>query len=232
MSIHDGHRQRLLKRFRTEGLDHFEQVQVLELLLFYAIPRKDTNVIAHNLLERFGSVSRVMDASVPELMKVPEVGESAATLLHLAKELGRYYQVDSARKGRVMKDTESCGQYLLPYFFGRQLETVFLLCLNANCNVISCKEVGQGEINSAVISTRRIVEIALAEKASTVVLAHNHPSGVAVPSNEDVVVTRRVAMALAAVEVTLFDHLIVADDDFVSLAQSGLYRPGEFSSYL
>lgn len=232
MSIHDGHRQRLMKRFRTEGLDHFEQVQVLELLLFYAIPRKDTNVIAHNLLERFGSVSRVMDASMSELMKVPEVGESAATLLHLAKELGRYYQVDSARKGIVMRDTESCGQYLLPYFFGRQLETVFLLCLNANCNVISCKEVGQGEINSAVISTRRIVEIALAEKASTVVLAHNHPSGVAVPSNEDVVVTRRVAMALAAVEVTLFDHLIVADDDFVSLAQSGLYRPGAFNSYL
>lgn len=232
MSIHDGHRQRLLKRFRTEGLDHFEQVQVLELLLFYAIPRKDTNEIAHNLLDRFGSVSRVMDASISELMKVPEVGESAATLLHLAKELGRYYQVDSARKGRVMKDTETCGQYLLPYFFGRQLETVFLLCLNANCNVISCKEVGEGEINSAVISTRRIVEIALAEKASTVVLAHNHPSGVAVPSNEDVVVTRRVAMALAAVEVTLFDHLIVADDDFVSLAQSGLYRPGEFNPYL
>lgn len=231
MSIHDGHRQRLMKRFHTEGLDHFEQVQVLELLLFFAIPRRDTNELAHALLDRFGSVSRVMDASVAELKKVPGVGDHAATLLHLVKELGRYYQVDSARKGKPMRDTESCGQYMLPYFFGRQVETVFLLCLNANCNVISCKEIGEGGINSAVISARRIVETALAEKASTVVLAHNHPSGVALPSHEDVVTTLRVAAALSAVDVTLFDHLIIADDDFVSLAQSGLYRPGEYDGY-
>lgn len=232
MSIHDGHRQRLIKRFRTEGLDNFEQIQVLELLLFFAIPRRDTNELAHNLLEQFGSVSRVMDASPAELMRVPGMGESAATLLTLAKELGRYYQMDSARKGKAMRDTESCGQYILPYFYGRQVETVFLLCLNAACNVISCKEIGEGEINSAVISTRRIVETALAEKASTVVLAHNHPSGVAVPSHDDILTTRRVAAALSAVDVTLFDHLIVADDDFVSLAQSGFYRPEDCGAYL
>lgn len=221
-----------MKRFRTEGLDNFEQVQVLELLLFFSIPRRDTNELAHALLERFGSVSRVLDASASELMKVPGVGENVVTLLHLSKELGRYYQVDSAQKGKVMKDIEACGQYLLPYFFGRQVETVYLLCLSANCNVISCKEIGEGEINSAVISVRRIVETALAEKASTVVLAHNHPSGMAVPSHEDVMTTRRIAAALAAVEVTLFDHLIVADDDYVSLAQSGLYRSGECNAYL
>ena len=232
MSIHDGHRQRLMERFHNEGLDHFEPVQVLELLLFYSIPRRDTNEIAHALLNRFGSVSKVMDASVEELMQVPGVGKNTATLLHLVKQAGRYYQVDSARKGAVMNDTEDCGKYLLPYFIGRQKETVFLLCLNANCNVISCREVGEGEINSAVISPRRVVEIALAEKASTVVLAHNHPSGVALPSHEDVVVTKRLAAALAAVDVTLFDHLIVADDDFVSLVQSGLYVAGNNAIYL
>lgn len=221
-----------MKRFRTEGLDNFEQVQVLELLLFFAIPRRDTNELAHALLERFGSVSRVLDAPASQLMKVPGIGENAVTLLHLSKELGRYYQVDSAQKGKVMKDIEACGRYLLPYFFGRQVETVFLLCLNASCNVISCQEIGEGEINSAVISVRRIVETALAEKASTVVLAHNHPSGLAVPSREDVMTTRRIAAALAAVEVTLFDHLIVADDDYVSLVQSGLYQPKECSAYL
>ena len=205
---------------------------MLELLLFFAIPRRDTNELAHLLLKRFGSISKVMDASVSELKKVPGMGDNAATLITLAKELGRYYQVASAQKGVMMRDAEHCGQYMLPYFFGRQIETVFLLCLKANCNLISCKEIGEGEINSAVISVRRIVETALAEKASTVVLAHNHPSGLAVPSHEDVVVTRRVASALAAVEVTLFDHLIVADDDFVSLAQSGLYRPDECGAYL
>ena len=232
MSIHDGHRQRLMNRFRTEGLDNFEQVQVLELLLFFAIPRRDTNELAHALIEKFGSVSRVMDAPIAEIMKVPGMGENAATLLHLAKELGRYYQVDSAQKGKVMKDTEQCGQYLLPYFFGRQVETVFLLCLNANCNVLSCREVGEGEINAAVISPRRVVEVALAEKASSVVLAHNHPSGVAIPSHEDVMVTQRLAAALAAVDVVLVDHLIVADDDYVSLVQSGHYRPGTNGAYV
>jgi DNA repair protein RadC len=232
MSIHDGHRQRLMERFNKEGLDHFDPVQVLELLLFYSIPRRDTNEIAHALINRFGSVSRVMDASLEELMQVPGVGRNTAVFLHLAKQAGRYYQVDSTRKGAVVKDTEDCGLYLLPYFIGRQKETVFLLCLNANCNVISCREVGEGEINSAVISPRRVVEIALTEKASTVVLAHNHPSGVALPSREDVLVTQRLAAALAAVEVTLFDHLIVAGDDFVSLVQSRLYAPGNSKAYL
>ena len=231
MSIHDGHRQRLMERFRKEGLDNFEPVQVLELLMFFSIPRRDTNELAHKLIDRFGSVSRVMDASVEELMQVPGVGQNTATLFQLAKAAGRFYQVDSNRKGAMMKDMEDCGNFLLPYFIGRQQETVFLLCLNANCNVIACREVGVGEINSAVISTRRVVEVALKEKASSVVLAHNHPSGVALPSHEDVMVTQRLASALAAVDVTLADHLIVADDDYVSLVQSGLYRPGECSAY-
>lgn len=232
MSIHDGHRKRVLDRFRTEGLDHFTQVQVLELLLFYAVPRRDTNELAHKLIDRFGSVSRVMDASVTELMTVPGIGEYAATFLNIVKAAGRYYQVDSTQKGAQLRDVEACGRYLLPYFLGRQVETVFLLCLNANCNVISCRVVEEGELNSATISPRTIVQIALAEKASTVVLAHNHPSGVALPSREDVLATKRLAAALATVDVALFDHLIIADDDFVSLVQSGLYRPEETPMYL
>lgn len=232
MSIHDGHRQRLMERFRREGLDHFEPVQVLELLLFFCIPRRDTNEMAHELLNRFGSVSRVMDASEEELMQVPGIGKNASTFLHLVKQAGRFYQVDSTRKGAVMSNLDDCGAFLLPYFIGRQKETVFLLSLNANCNVISCREVGEGDINAAVISPRRVVEIALAEKASCVVLAHNHPSGVAIPSHEDVVVTQRLAAALSAVDVVLIDHLIVADDDYVSLVQSGKYRPLPHGGYV
>lgn len=232
MSIHDGHRKRVVQRFQNEGLDSFNQVQMLELLLFYCVPRKDTNELAHSLIDRFGSVSKVMDAPMSELMKISGVGENVATFLHLVKEAGRYYQVDSIRKGVQVSSVEDCGRYMMPYFIGRQVETVFLLCLNANCSVISCREVGEGEINSAIISPRTIVEMALAEKASTVVLAHNHPSGVAIPSQEDVVATKRLAAALATVEVTLFDHLIIADDDYVSLAQSGLYRGDEYRMLL
>lgn len=225
MSIHDGHRQRLKKRFLREGLDNFEQVQVLELLLFYCIPRQDTNPIAHALLDRFGSVSKVLEATPEELKKVPGVGENAAAFLSLVLAAGRYYLVNQKEKDTILTSIEKCGQYLLPFFHGRRNETVFLLCLDAKCKVLNCKEVGEGSVNSAAVPIRRIVEMALGANATSVVLAHNHPSGLALPSGEDIQTTRRLGLALRAVEIELVDHVVVSDGDFVSLAQSGMYNP-------
>lgn len=224
MPIHDGHRQRMKDRFRREGLDHFEEHQVLELLLFYCIPRKDTNPIAHALIERFGSLSQVLEAPAEELAKVPGMGDSAATFLNLTTAVGRYYLVNRSMQNVILPTIEKCGEYLVPFFYGRRNETVYLLCLDAKCKVLCCREVGEGSVNSANISVRKIVEVALGANATTVVLAHNHPSGLALPSGEDVQTTRRIAAALAAVEIGLADHIVVADDDFVSLAQSGYYR--------
>ena len=127
----------------------------------------------------------------------------------------------------ILDTTESCGHYLIPYFFGRRNETVFLLCLDAKCKMLCCKEIGEGSVNSAGVPVRRIVETALNANATTVVLAHNHPSGIALPSSDDVQTTHRVAAALETVDIILADHIIVADDDFVSLVQSGVYRPGQ-----
>lgn len=220
-SIHKGHRERLKQRFLKEGLDQFTDIQALELLLFYAIPQRDINPIAHALLDRFGSLSQVLDASFEELKKVPGISDHSATLLTLVTELARYYQVDCAQRVECLTTLEACGSYLVPYFFGRSSETVFLLCLDAKCKVLCCKEVGQGSVNSASISVRKVVETALAANATTVVLAHNHPSGVALPSEEDILTTRRIAAALNAVEVHLADHVVVADGDYVSIAQSG-----------
>lgn len=222
-SIHKGHRERLKARFLEEGLDNFTEVQALELLLFYAIPQGDTNPLAHALLNRFGSLARVLEADVEELKKVKGIREHSATLLRLVTQLGRYYQVNCAQRVEIMNSMEACGAYLMPYFFGRTRETVFLLCLDAKCKVLCCREVGEGSVNAASISVRNVVETALAANATTVVLAHNHPSGVAVPSEEDVQTTRRIAAALRAVEVHLADHLVVAEGDYTSLAQSG-YR--------
>ena len=227
MSIHDGHRQRLKNRFLKEGLDNFEDIQVLELLLFYCIPRQDTNPLAHALLNKFGSLAQVMEATPDELKKVPGVGDNVATFLSLTTALGRYYQVNRSANTLIMRDVEMCGEYLVPFFYGRRNETVFLLCLDAKCKVLCCQEVGEGSVNSAAVPIRRIVETALNANATSVVLAHNHPSGIAVPSDEDVFTTRRVALALNAVEIQLADHVVVADGDYVSLAQSGLYRPSE-----
>lgn len=220
-SIHKGHRDRLKQRFLEEGLDNFTDIQVLELLLFYAIPVKDTNPIAHGLLEHFGSLSQVLEADVEELKKVSGIKDHAATLLALVTQLCRYYQVSSAQQVQILTTLEDCGRYLVPRFFGRTKETVFLLCLDAKCKVLCCKEIGEGSVNTASISVRKVVETALSVNATTVVLAHNHPSGIAVPSNEDIQTTRRVVAALNAVEIHLADHIVVAEGDYVSMIQSG-----------
>ena len=223
MSVHSGHRERLRERFLEEGLDHFSQIQVLELMLFYCIPRKDTNEIAHALLERFGTLAQVIEAPVSELKKVEGMGESSATFLSLLNAFCRYYQSNRVAQTTILPTIESCGEYLLPQFSGRRNETVMLLCLDAKCKVLCCREVGEGSVNSAAVPIRRIVEMALGANATSVVLAHNHPSGLAIPSDEDGATTMRLAKALKTVDIHLVDHIVVADDEFVSLYQSGMY---------
>ena len=227
-SVHKGHRERLKARFLETGLDSFTDVQALELLLFYAIPQKDTNPIAHALLDRFGSLSQVLDAPLEALKKVPGISDHSASLLRLVTELARFEQVDSAQRTEVLTSLDACGRYLVPRFFGRKVETVFLLCLDAKCKVLCCREIGEGSVNAASISVRKVVETALSANATSVVLAHNHPSGVALPSADDVQTTRRIAAALSAVEVKLIDHIVVAEGDFISMVQSG----SRFDEYL
>ena len=226
MSIHEGHRQRLKDRFRTEGLDHFDEIHVLELLLFYCVSRKDTAPLAHSLLERFGSLPAVLNSTAEELEQVEGVGPSVSTFLTLITQVGRYYQIRQSDPGKILRSIDQCGNYLLPYFYGRQNETVYMLCMDAKCKVLCCKQVGEGSVNSANVPIRRIVEMALGAKASSVVLAHNHPSGLAIPSADDIATTQKVAKALETVEIILADHIVVAQNDYVSLVQSRYYSPG------
>lgn len=222
MATHDGHRQRMRQRFLEEGLDHFSDIQVLELLLFYCIPMRDTNPIAHALLERFGSLSQTLEAPISELQKVPGIGENAAVFLHLVKDAGRFYQTDRINRVQILPTVEDCAEYLVPHFLGRKIEMVFLLCLDAKCKVLCCTKIAEGNVNAAALSPRKVVEQALMANAATVVLAHNHPGGLALPSQADIETTRKVAAALNAVDVILLDHVIVADGDYVSMLQSGI----------
>lgn len=221
MSIHKDHRQRVRERYLKEGLDGFSEVQVLELLLFYVIPRQDTNPIAHRLLDQFGSLYQVLEAPVEELEKVEGIGPNAALLLSLITAVARVYAVNRTEKQKILRTIEDCGEYLKSFFIGRRVEMVYLLCLDAKCKVLGCRAVGEGSVNSANVPIRRIVETALGLNATSVVLAHNHPSGIALPSAEDVLTTHRVAAALRTVDVILVDHIVVADDDFVSMVHSG-----------
>lgn len=224
-SIHSGHRQRLKNRFLDEGLEHFDEHQVLELLLFYCIPRQDTNPIAHALLDHFGSLAQVMEASPAELQKVSGMGEGSATFLSLLNEFCRYYYTKRESNITILDSTQQFSKFLIPFFHGRRNEMVYMLCLDAKCKLLCHKEVGEGSVNSAAVPIRRIVEIALNANASSVVLAHNHPSGLALPSPEDELTTRLLAAALSVVDITLADHLVIADGDSVSMRESGLYNP-------
>lgn len=226
MPMHDGHRKRLRQRFQAEGLDHFTDVQVLELLLFYCIARQDTNPIAHRLLDQFGSLSQVLEAPVEELCKVEGVGESTAVFLHLVTQVGRCYLKDRTAKTKILPTLESCAKFLQPYFYGKNVETVYLLCLDAKCKFLCCKKMSEGNVNSTQLSVRKVVETALTANASSVLLAHNHPGGIAIPSYADIHTTMNVAAALQAVDVHFIDHLVICDDDYVSLMQSGYLTAG------
>ena len=230
-SIHEGHRQRLKERFLAEGLENFSDLHVLELLLFYAHARKDTNPLAHALLKRFGSLRGVLEARPEDLREIPGLGESAAVLLTLMPQLVLRYLRDRQDWGRVLLTTSECGQFITPNFFFAKEEQVWLLSLDAKCKVLDLRMVQSGSVNTAGISVRRVVETALRAGASSAVLAHNHPSGLAIPSKADEETTRKMWHALDAVGIVLADHIVVAGDDFVSMAEDGFfeefYKPKE-----
>nr|WP_084233557.1 DNA repair protein RadC [Papillibacter cinnamivorans] len=220
--MHDGHRQRMKRRFLGTGMDSFEDHNVLEILLFYSIPQKDTNPLAHELITRFGSLEGVFDAPAEELMKVPGVGENTAALIKLIPQVYRRYMISKTGSGAILNSSEKAGVFLLPRFAAERDEVVYLVCLDAKCKVLSCRLMFRGSVNSAHVSVRKIVEAALTNNSTSVILAHNHPSGIALPSEEDNLTTLRIQAALEAVGIELADHIVVADDDFVSIADNGI----------
>lgn len=222
MGIHDGHREKMRRRFLSGGLEHFADHEALELLLYYAIPRRDTNPIAHALMDRYGSLSAVLAAPVEDLQKVEGIGENAAVLLKLVPRLcAKARLADAGRQELVLNTAARAGAYLLERFYGERNEVIYQLCLDRKGKLLACKRLGEGSIASAALDVRKLVENAILHSASSVVLAHNHPSGIASPSVEDYAATDRARKALETIGVALSDHIIVADGDFVSLAESG-----------
>jgi len=218
--MHDGHRDRLRERFLQEGLDRFEPHNILELLLFYGIPRKDTNEIAHVLINKFGSLSGVLDAPIEELKSVEGIGESASVFLKLLPAVSRAYLDDRANGIRVVNDSESAGELLLTKFIGRQVEAFVLLLLDSKGKVLFCDVVTEGSIHSVELNIKKMIALCSKYDAASAIIAHNHPSGVALPSNADLVTTERFRQALELIHVRLTDHLIVADNDYVSLGDT------------
>lgn len=222
-SVHEGHRQRLKNRFLKNGLDDFEAHNVLELLLFYAIPQRDTNELSHQLLKRFGSLSAVFNASFDELCKVKGVGQNVATLIKMIPDLSRRYLDDCDQKTVTLTSVESIAEFIRPKFIGRKNELIFLLCLDNKGSVLYGDFIIEGTINSAPLYTRNILEIAIRNSAVSVILAHNHPNGLAIPSNADFIATQTIYQALEVAKIKLIDHFIFAGCDYVSMRSSGFF---------
>ena len=221
-STHKGHRQRLKNRFVQYGLDSFSDLNALELLLFYALPRQDTNPLSHALLDRFGSLEGVLEASPEELNTVPGIGDNAALLLRLIPALSRRYLVRKGAQHAPVTTPEEAGEYLLPYFTFAQEELVYALFQDSRFCILACEQVNRGVVNAAEIGVRALVSRALELKCSYLILAHNHPSGVVLPSTEDEAATLRLRQTLHTVGIALSDHLIIAGDSFLSMSEVGI----------
>ena len=217
---YEGHRDRMRRRFREHGLDNFSDRDVLELLLFYIIPRRDVRPTAKALLDAFGNLYGVLEAPADALALVPGIGENTATLLHLIPQISRRYLISRSTDMIFLTDSDRAGEYLVPRLLYERDEVVLLACLDGKSRLLGCTEISRGETSGTAISLRRIVEVALAQNSSKVILAHNHTSGIAVPSKEDVDTTRKIQEALRLVSIELADHLVVADNDFVSMRDS------------
>ena len=189
MGLHDGHRQRSKRRYLALGAEGMEDHQLLELLLFYAIPRQDTNETAHRLIQRFGSLQGVLHAAPEELTSVEGVGENVAVLVRLVGDMALRARCSSLPQ-KVLNSPDRC--------------------------------ISKGSVAASPVSVRQVVENALYAGASSIILAHNHPSGVALPSQQDLLVTRQIREALSPLNIRLADHVVVADSDYVSMAESGL----------
>lgn len=217
---HAGHRQRVKEEFLTRGLEGWSDHRVLELLLFYAIPQGDVNPLAHELIDRFGSLDKVLDASPDELQKVPGLGTHSIALLRLVPQIGGRYLAQRSGPGQLVHTSEEAAGILAPYFYAAANEMVYVLCLDGKGKLLGVRRVSEGNLVSSEVNVRRVAEIAMALGASYFYLAHNHVSNLAFPSEEDWRATDAVRCALSPLGVSLVDHLIFVDGDAVSLRET------------
>ncbi|MEG1551155.1 MAG: DNA repair protein RadC [Oscillospiraceae bacterium] len=225
INLHTGHRVRLKTRFKEEGLKNFDDHNVLELLLFYALPQVDTNDIAHSLIDEFGSLSGVFEASVDSLKNVKGIGENAALLIKLIPEVFSRYEKDKLKKETdVLNSVESAGRFFISYFRGITNEHFVAVCLDNKGRVKKTFSVSEGSINSTDVNIRKIAGTVINTNSSAIIVAHNHPAGVAAPSLGDVEATRNLVMTLKKLDIQVNDHFIIAGSDYFSMAHSNKFR--------
>ena len=219
------HRQRLRERFRKNGLEGMHDYEILELLLTYAVPRKDVKPRAKELIKRFGSLPGVLDAEQKELEEVAQIGPISSALIRLVKETCGFYLGEKMKNRDVLSSPQAVLDFARMKLAGLPHEAFMIIFLNTKNKVLDHRVIHEGTVDRAVIYPRRIIESALAHRASGIIFVHNHPSGDAGPSPEDRQLTRSLVEAARTIDLRILDHIIVGKEGYCSFSESRL-MPG------
>ena len=208
-NVHKGHRERVRKKFIKTGFTGFADHEKLELLLFYSRPRIDTNAIAHNLIDKFKTIGGVFDADFDMLKEVDGVDEATAVLLKISlTSMGNY---------------KTACEYFKNQFLGENVEKVRIACVDDKLRLVDCAVISEGTPGTVAVNIRKIVEFTYKNKCESIIIAHNHPNGDLIPSDEDIKATSDLFRTLKPVGIMLLDHIIVAGGQAISLKESGAF---------
>lgn len=222
---HENHRERVKQEFLLRGFDeNTPPHKILELLLFYCVPRVDTNPLAHELIDRYKTLSGVLDAPVEELITFKGLTLNNVGLLKMIMPLARIYQAENRFDGEGFGAYDEMCRYMVGRFMGLTNEHFAVMYIDPLGKMIDFTFASKGGGNNVSISNRELLEGVIRTKATAVVIAHNHHNGLPLPSDQDVIATERIADVLASVDVKLIDHLIISRNEYVSMAQSKSYK--------
>jgi len=216
------HRKRLREKFLTSGMEAFHEYEVLELLLTYAISRKDVKPQAKDLLAKFGSLKGVVDADIGDLIKIKGVGEDSAILVKLVKEIAALYLKQKAKEKRQVSCTTELLDFCRTVMGAKKDEEFCVIYLDAQNQIIEFETIQKGIVNQAVVYPRQVLESALKKKASAIILAHNHPSGHVRPSDADIRLTKTIQETAKVLDILIHDHIIIGENRFFSFREEGL----------
>jgi DNA repair protein RadC len=222
--MHEGHRERLRERAIANGLESLQPHELLELFLFNFIPRKDTNAIAHELIDSFGSISQVLDAKIEDLLTIANMTRRAALALHSLPVIVKMYENDKNKPLKVLSTREAAINYMISEAKYLTKEQLYILCLDTNYKLMNDIILKSDSIDSVNVSIIDVTKAAMRTGCKKIILAHNHPSGSLLPSDDDVELTYEIIDALSYMEVEVLDHLIIAGDKYFSFEERGMLK--------
>ena len=218
--IHKNHRSRMKTSYLKNGLSGFSDIEKLEFILYYAISRKDTNPIAHKLLDEFKTFDKVLEAPIESLARIDGLGEHSAILLHLFLDVVNEYGKNKC--ATYISSTSQAKKYADNLYKGVFVEQFYVICLCTNNKVLLCKKINSGTASEVNVSMKQITSLVMANNCERVILAHNHPNGQASPSDEDISFTARLVANCIMNDIEIIDHIIVGSDKQFSFEESGI----------